>query len=153
MSAVINQAAADEHGRRHLVKLRQLADRIEHNDVGARLRVDWQLGTPDGDETGIAREPFCFAEPLRMPGRHDAQRTRGQRLHAPERIEDRRLLAFHRAAGDDDRTVRRQPEEPKHALARLAVRGWSRPLERIELQAAGHRDARGIGAKIDETAG
>ena len=69
------------------------------------------------------------------------------RANAPQH---RRLLAAHRAAGDDHRAVRRHAEEPQHALARLAVRRRRRQLERIELQAAGDRDARRIGAEIDQ---
>ena len=48
--------------------------------------------------------------------------------------------------------LRRDAEEPQHALARLAVRRGGRHLERIELQAAGDRHARGIGAEIDQPA-
>ena len=44
VAAVIDEAAADEHRRRDLIELRQLADRIEHHHVGARLGVDRQLG-------------------------------------------------------------------------------------------------------------
>ena len=46
VAAVIDQAAADEHRGGHLIELRQLADRVEHDDVGARLGVDRQLGAP-----------------------------------------------------------------------------------------------------------
>ena len=71
-------------------------------------------------------------------------------LHARERAQHRAFLAAHRAARDDDLPRRRHAEEPQHPLARLAVRGRGRQLQRIELQAAGHRDARRIGAEIDQ---
>ena len=45
VAAVIDQAAADEHRGRQLIELRQLADRVEHDDVGARLGVDRQLAS------------------------------------------------------------------------------------------------------------
>ena len=51
MSAVIGQAAADEHGRRQLIELRQLADGVEDDDVGARLGIDRQLGPARWSQT------------------------------------------------------------------------------------------------------
>ena len=78
MAAVIDEAAADEHGGRQLIELRQLADRVEDDDVGARLGVDRQIGSPDGDESLFARQPLHFAEPLGLPRRED-QRARRAR--------------------------------------------------------------------------
>ena len=75
MAAVIDQAAADEHRRRHLIELRQLADRVEHDDVGARLGVDRQIRSADGDESGLARQPLDLAEPLGLARREDRQRA------------------------------------------------------------------------------
>ena len=43
---MVGQAAADEHRGRQLVDLRQLAERVEHDDVGARIGVDRQIGSP-----------------------------------------------------------------------------------------------------------
>ena len=42
----VDEAAADEHHGRDLEELRELADRVEDDDVGARLGVDAQLGAP-----------------------------------------------------------------------------------------------------------
>ena len=78
MAAVIDQAAADEHGGRHLVELRQLADRVEHDDVGARLGVDRQLGAPRGDEAGVARQPLDFVEALGLARRDDQPARRAR---------------------------------------------------------------------------
>ena len=63
--AGVDQAAADEHRRRNLIDLRELADRVEDDDVGARLGVDGQIGSLDGDERLIARELRDFGEPFR----------------------------------------------------------------------------------------
>ena len=150
VAAVIDEAAADEHGRRELIELRQLADRVEHDDVGARLGVDRQLRSPRR-----SRNPASRARRSTSPNRSGwrgariEQRAGRRRLDARERAQHGRLLAVHRAAGDDHRPVRRDAEEPQHALARLAVRDAARQLERIELQAAGDRHARRIGAEID----
>ena len=75
MPAGIDQAAADEHRRRNLIDLRELADGVEHDDVGARLGVDRQIGSPDGDERLIARQLRDFGEPLGMARRDDEQRV------------------------------------------------------------------------------
>src|SRR5207244_2534177 len=69
VSALVYQAAADEDGGRQLVDLRELADGVEHDDVGAWFRVYRQLGSPRGDQTGVACEPLHFAEALRLARR------------------------------------------------------------------------------------
>ena len=122
--AVIGEAAADEHRRRHLIELRQLADRVEHHDVGARLGVDRQLRSPRRDEPGLAREPLDFGEPLRMTRRENQQRMQAS-------IALTRSNAFRTAASSPrivlpatmTVAVRRDPEEAQHPLARLAVDG------------------------------
>ena len=48
MAACGHETAADEHDRRDLVDRGQLADRIDHDDVAARLGVDRQLGAARG---------------------------------------------------------------------------------------------------------
>ena len=55
-----------------------------------------------------------------MARRQDQQRARRRvgLARAVERAEHRRLLALHRAAGDEHRPVRRHAEEAQHALAR-----------------------------------
>ena len=70
VSALVDQAPADEHRRRHLIELRQLAERVEHDDVGARLGVDRQLGTPRGRRT----RPRATAARLRRTARPAAAR-------------------------------------------------------------------------------
>ena len=86
VAAVIDEAAADEHDGRHLIELRQLADRVEHDDVGARLGVDRQLGAARGDEAGVAREALDLAEPLGLARREDRQRAAAAcALHARTR--------------------------------------------------------------------
>ncbi len=65
VAAMVGQAAADEHRRRELVELRELAKRVEHDDVRARIGVDRQIGSPHGDEAFVTRQPFDFAETRR----------------------------------------------------------------------------------------
>ena len=124
MAAVIGEAAADEHRGRQLIELRQLAERVEHDDVGARLGVDRQIGSPDGHEAGVARQALDLAEPFGLPRRQD--RPARPAIVALMRANARKhgaLLAAH-ACCRRRRTTRvgGQPEEPQHALARLAVR-------------------------------
>ena len=40
VSAMVGQAAADEHSRRELVHLRELAKRVEHDNIRARIGID-----------------------------------------------------------------------------------------------------------------
>src|SRR5690606_6854920 len=54
--ALRDQAAADEDDRRNLQQVGQLADRVEHDDVSARLAVDEQVGPPDDPEALGARK-------------------------------------------------------------------------------------------------
>ena len=123
VAAVIDEAAADEDRGRQLIELRQLADRVEHDDVGARLGVDRQLGSPHGGEAGVARQPLDLAEPLGLPRRQDraARRATVVLMRANARS----------TAASSPRTVLPattttrfggQAEEPQHPLARLAVR-------------------------------
>ena len=124
MAAVIDEAAADEHRGRDLIELRQLADRVEHDDVGARLGVDRQLG-PARDVTKPASRASRSTSPNRSGwrGAMISSALGMRRLDARER----------RAAPPPLRPAsccrRRSPvrfggdaEEPQHALARLAVR-------------------------------
>ena len=95
VAAVIHEAAADEHGRRHLVELRQLADRVEHDDVGARLGVDRQLAS-----AATVTKPASRASRSTSPNRSGwrgastSSALGMRRLDARERAEDRRLLAL-----------------------------------------------------------
>ncbi len=81
--------------------VRQLADRVEDDDVGARLGVDGQLRAPHDAEALVAGERLGLAEALRLARRHDEQR---RRVHAPdggERREHGALLALERAGRDE----------------------------------------------------
>ena len=151
VAAVVDEASADEHGGRQLIELRELAERVEHDDVGAGFRVDRQVGPPR-DGTKPASRARRSTSPKRS-GWRGARITiarRLRRLHAGERAEHGRFLAAERAAGDNHDAARREPEEPQHAFARLAVRDRRRPLERIELEAAGDGHAQGVGAELDQ---
>src|SRR6266545_3314797 len=150
MAAGRHQASAYEHDGCKLIELRQLADRVEHDRVGARLRVDRQLRPSDRDESFMATEALDLVEPFGMARGDDQQRVGTRGPDAIERANDRLLFAFRRAARDDHRAARRDPEKPEHALA-AASRRWRR-FERIELQTAGDRDPRRIGAELDEPA-
>src|SRR5262249_27149322 len=150
VTAVVHETSADEDDGGDLVDLRQLADRVEHDDVGARFRVDWKLGSPRGHEPGVASQMLDLAEAFRLPRRKDRQGARHRRLAACEGAKDGRLLAARGAAGDDDDTMARDAEEPEHAIARLAVSDGRREIERIELQAPGDRHAGRVGPEIDE---
>ena len=107
VASMVDEAAADEDRRRDLVELRQLANRVEHDDVGAWLGVDRQLGSPAG------REARARARGARLrrtapagaaPGSTSAPQADIALTRANAR-EHRRLFAAHRAAGDDDRCV------------------------------------------------
>src|SRR5947207_6874572 len=150
MAAGRQQASADEHDGCQLIELRQLADRVEHDRVGARLRVDRELRPPERHESFRAAEAFDLVEPFGMAGGDDQQRVGTRGPDTIERANDRLLFAFRRTARDDHRTARRDPEEPEHALA-AAARRWRR-FERIELQTAGDGDPRRIGAELDQPA-
>ena len=152
VSAGRHEAAADEHRRGDLIELRQLADRVEHDRIGARLGVDRQRRAADGGEPFMTAQPLDFAEALRMPRRQDEQRVAARRAHAAERADDRLFLPLERAAGHEHRPVRRDAEEAEHAVAPAsrAERRRGHRIERVELQAAGDGDARRIGAELDE---
>ena len=62
--AGVNQAAPDEDGGGDLIHLRQLADRVEHDDVRAGLGVYRQIRALRGDERLVARELRDFREPF-----------------------------------------------------------------------------------------
>ena len=65
---------------RHLIELRQLADRVEHDGVGARLRVDRQLAPPIVDESFMAAEALDLVESFGMARGDDQQRVGPPRL-------------------------------------------------------------------------
>ena len=75
-----HEAAADEHRRRDLIELRELADRVEDHGVGARLGVDRQLAAADRRQPFALTEALDFGEPLRMPRREDQQRVAARLL-------------------------------------------------------------------------
>ena len=104
VASMVDEASAHEHRGGELVELGELADRIEQNHIGARLGVDRELRPANRDEARFAREAFGLAEALRLT-RCDDRNRRGQtRLDSPEGSQHRRLLAFQRAAGEDDRS-------------------------------------------------
>ena len=88
---VVDEAAADEHRRGDLIELRQLADRVEHDDVGARLGVDRQLGAArDVPKPPRARQPLDLVEPLGLAAaRRSAARSGTRALDALEGLEAR----------------------------------------------------------------
>ena len=141
-----HQAAADKGHRRQLIDLRQLADGVEHDDVGARIGVDGQLGPPRGGKALPARDVHHLGEPVGVPRRQDQQRLRLRGLDTAERLQHGPFFPAHRAAGDHDRPARRQAEETQDPLARPAVRRRRRHVDGVELQAAGDGDSRRVGA-------
>ena len=46
VAAMVGQAAADKHRCRELIELRELAQRVEHDDVGTRIGINRQIGSP-----------------------------------------------------------------------------------------------------------
>ena len=70
-----------------------------------------------------------------------------------EGLERRLVLAPQRAGGNHHRAARRQAEVAQHAIPALAVRADAGPVQRIELEAAGDDDTRGIGAERDDPPG
>ena len=98
----------------------------------------------------MTADALDLVKPLGVARRDDEQRVDAGGAHAIERANHRLFFTLQRAARDDDGPVRWNAEEAQHALASAAWR--RRRFQRIELQAAGHRDACGIGAELDEPA-
>ena len=149
----IDQAAADEDHGGHLIHLRQLADRVEHHDVDAGLGVDRQLGPPRDPPAAAPREPLDLVESFGLPRRDDQQRVAPGGAHALKGVEDRLLLSFERRRRDDHRAAAGDPEVAEDAVAPAVGAGRAGNLERIELERAGDRHARAIGADLDDAAG
>ena len=101
----VDEAAADEHHGRDLEQLRELADRVEDDDVVARLGIDAQLAAARDVPAGAAGQPLDVVEPLGLARRDDEQRVGHRRANALEGLEHGLLFALERAGGDDDRTV------------------------------------------------
>ena len=74
-----HEAAAHEHHRAHLVHGGQLANRVEHDDVGARLGVDRQVVPANGAEALLLGQPHDLVEAFRVPGREHAARPTAAR--------------------------------------------------------------------------
>jgi len=68
-------------------------------------------------------------------------------------LERRLVLAAQRAGGDHHRPAGLDPEVAQHAVAALPVRADARPIQRIELQAAGDDDPGRIGPERDDPPG
>ena len=117
VSALVDQAAADEDRGRDLVELRELADGVEHDDVLARLGVDRQIAAARGLPSGAPRELLHLGEALGLARRDDQQRVGDARADALERLEDRRLFTLERAGGDDHRAIVGDAEIAEHAVA------------------------------------
>ena len=99
----------------------------------------------DRREPLLAAQPLHFGEALGMARGNHEQRIAASRPQPVERAHHRLFLTLERAAGDEHRAIRRHAEEAQHPLAAAARRRDH--FERVELQAAGDRDARRIGAK------
>ena len=153
VAAGVDEAAADERDGRDLVELRQLANRVEHDDVGARLGVDGQLGSRRTATALAPRDVLDLGEPVRA----DAAR----RSAAP--TASRSLIRRNaRSTGSSSprivlpATITRRswatPEEAQHAIARrgpaASVGGGQRG--RVELQAAGDGHPRRLGADLHD---
>ena len=76
MPAGRDQASANERHRRDLVERRELADRVEHDDVGARIGVHGQLRAARRGETFTARDVHHLGEAILVARRDDEQRVR-----------------------------------------------------------------------------
>src|SRR5438093_12279585 len=85
-------SAADKDRRGELIELRELADGVEHDDVGPGLGVDRQLGAAGGDKPGLARDALGLGEALRRARRENADGVRLRPLDLRERAQHRRLL-------------------------------------------------------------
>ena len=133
-----HEAAADEHDRGHLVDLRQFAERVEHDDVGARVAVDRQLdrrasrnpSSRASRSTSANRSGCRGAMTSSAPGAIGRMRANARSTRAPRRCI---VLPGHR------------PRRGRRARGRSAARGRAagrasrrRQPQRVELQAAGH---------------
>ena len=76
VSALIDEAAAHKDDGRDLKDVRELANRIEDDDIRTRLRVDGQFGAPNDAKPFATRECFRFGEPFGLARRDDQQRVR-----------------------------------------------------------------------------
>ena len=101
VAAVVHEAAADEDGGGELIELRQLADRVEHDDVGARLDVDGQLAAAARRKPLVAGEPLDLGESIRLAGRDNRERAR--------RIVDPPCYLEQTGAIEPDRPAGRKP--------------------------------------------
>src|SRR5690606_38640418 len=117
VASSVDKAAADEHDRRDLEELGQLADRIEDDDIVPWLGVDAKLGPARHVEARAPRQRLHIVKALRFAGRDDQERAGAHRADAQERFEDGLLLALQRAGGDEDGTVGRNAEVAEHAVA------------------------------------
>ena len=71
-----DEAAADKGHGRQLIDLRELADGVEHHDIGAGFGVDGQLRAPRRGEAFAARDVHHLGEPILVARRDDQQRVR-----------------------------------------------------------------------------
>ena len=134
MPAGRDEASANERDRRNLVQRRQLANRVEDDDVGARIGVHGQLRA--ADRANLRRGACCIdlGEPLLVARRDDEQRVR-------RGVFDRRKArstALPRLASCCRRPRRcdvRDAEVAEHALTRppLAGRGGQARASNLRL--------------------
>ena len=89
VAAVVDEASAHEHRRGQLIELGQLANLVEHDDVGSRLGIDGQSRTAHAHETRVVGKPFHLAESLRRARRNDQERTRRHRFDSLKGSQDR----------------------------------------------------------------
>ena len=138
-----------------LVDLRQLANRVEHDDVGARARR-----RSASSVRRTVRNPDCRASASTSAKRSGWRGARTssavvrERADPLERPQHDLVLALHRAARHDHRRARRPPRKKRSTRsAPRAARRRAGHLQRVELQAAGHGDPRrAVGAEVDRAA-
>jgi hypothetical protein len=104
LAAVLEEAATHQHQVRRAIVGEHLAHGVADNYACAR-RHGGSAAAPRGLEAARARELRDLVEALRM-ARNDHEK--GLRRHRGEGVEQQRLFALARAAGDPDRTLRAQ---------------------------------------------
>ena len=150
VSAGRHQAAPHEDARRSFVHVGQLPDRVEDDDVRRRASAFRQRRAAGHPVARRGRDPRRLPEALGVPRRQDEQ-SAGVALARPcEGPEHRLLLAAQGAGGDHDRPGCRAVGAGQHGMVRGSFRGRDR--RRVELEAPGDRDARGVGAEPLEPA-
>ena len=145
-----DQAAAQEHDGGRLKQPRQLADGIEHHDVGRAGPVPGKPAAAHGREAPPGRERGHLGAALGMPRREHQQRLGPAAADLPEGVEHGRLFARMGARGDQHRPLRREPQRPAQGLA--GPRVGARRRRGVELQVAGRRHPVAGRPEVDEAA-